>query len=196
MRKRTGSISSQVGPAVTRIVCAGEIVAQTEHVANFLGDGFGGGEASCARHAAGEIAFVGIDDMNAARAQRREIFLRGGVLPHVDVHGGRDDDGSLRGEIERGEKIVGDAVREFPEDVGGGGRDEKKIDALRDGDVFDGAFDVGEARSSAPNISVITFCPVSAAKVRGVMNSCAARVITTCTSSFSCCRRRTSSAAL
>src|SRR5271154_6301105 len=48
----------------------------------------------------------------------------------------------------------------------------------------------------APNISVITFFPVSAAKVSGVMNSCAERVITTCTSSFSCCRRRTSSAAL
>ena len=29
------------------------------------------------------------------------------------------------------------------EDIGGGGRDEQKIDALRDGDVLDGAFDVG-----------------------------------------------------
>src|SRR3984957_16658773 len=52
------------------------------------------------------------------------------------------------------------------------------------------------AASSAANISVMTFLPVSAAKVSGVMNSCAERVITTCTSSFSCCRRRTSSAAL
>src|SRR5690348_2723521 len=50
--------------------------------------------------------------------------------------------------------------------------------------------------SSAPNISVITFFPVSAAKVRGVMNSRAERVITTWMSSFSCWRRRTSSAAL
>ena len=32
---------------------------------------------------------------------------------------------------------------------------------------------------SALKISVMTFLPVSAAKVSGVMNSCAARVITT-----------------
>src|SRR5882762_2080162 len=44
--------------------------------------------------------------------------------------------------------------------------------------------------------SVITFCPVRAAKVSGVMNSRAPRVITTSTVNPSCCRRRTSSAAL
>ena len=59
---------------------------------------------------------------------------------------GSDDDGGLGGEIKRGEKIVGDAVREFSENVGGGGSDEQQIDALRDGDVFDGAFDVGGRR--------------------------------------------------
>src|SRR3989440_6248654 len=46
------------------------------------------------------------------------------------------------------------------------------------------------------NKSVITFCPDNAANVRGVTNSRALRVITTCTLSPSCCRRRTSSAAL
>ena len=49
---------------------SGEIVAQAEDFANFLRDGFGGGEAAGARHAAGEVAFVGIDDVDAARAQR------------------------------------------------------------------------------------------------------------------------------
>src|SRR6201987_900128 len=52
------------------------------------------------------------------------------------------------------------------------------------------------AASAALNMSVMTFWPVSAANVSGVINSCAARVITTCTASFSCCKRRTSSAAL
>ena len=117
-------------------------MAEAEDFANFFDDGFGGGQAAGARHAAGEIAFVGIDDVDAARAQRREIFLRRGMLPHVDVHRGSDDYGSFRGEIERGEKIFGDAVREFSENVGSGGSDEQKINALRDGDVFDGAFDI------------------------------------------------------
>src|SRR5215471_3655799 len=44
--------------------------------------------------------------------------------------------------------------------------------------------------------SVMTFWPLSAAKVSGVMNSRAARVITTCTVCPSSCRRRTSSADL
>src|SRR5713226_1364821 len=52
------------------------------------------------------------------------------------------------------------------------------------------------APASASNISVMTFWPVSAAKVSGVTNSRALRVITTWTSSLSCWRRRTSSAAL
>ena len=46
------------------------------------------------------------------------------------------------------------------------------------------------------NKSVMTFCPLSAANVRGVTNSRAPRVITTCTLNPSCCKRRTSSAAL
>ena len=122
---------------------AREIVAQAEHVANFLRDRFRGSEAARAGHAAGEIAFVGINHMNAASTERREIFLRRGVLPHVHIHRGCNNHGSFRSEIQRGEKILGDAVREFSEDVGSGGRDQQKIDALRDGDMFDGAFDVG-----------------------------------------------------
>ena len=87
-------------------------------------------------------------------------------------------------------------MREFSQDIGSRGSDEQEVDPLRDGDVFDGAFDIRGRGAGAPKRSVMTFFPVSAAKVSGVMNSCAARVITTCTSSFSCCRRRTSSAAL
>src|SRR6266852_209340 len=48
----------------------------------------------------------------------------------------------------------------------------------------------------SPKRSVITFCPLSAANVSGVTNSRAPRVITTCTLNPSCCKRRTSSAAL
>ena len=124
---------------------AGEVAAQAENFKNFLRDGFCGGEASRADHAAGQIAFVGIDYVDAARAQRGQIGLRGGMLPHVHVHGGRNDNGRLRGEIERAEKILGDAVREFTERVRSGGGYQKQVDALRHGNVLDGAFHVGGA---------------------------------------------------
>ena len=135
------------GPGGDQYRLAREIVAQSEHFANFLDDGLRGGQAARAGHAASQVAFIGIDDVHAARAQRREIFLRRGVLPHVDVHGRRHDDGSLGGEIQRGEEIVGDAVREFSENVGGGGRHKQQVDSLRHGDVFDGAFHVRGRRA-------------------------------------------------
>src|SRR5580692_4838212 len=122
---------------------SGEIVAQAEHVANYLDDGFGGGEAAGAGHAAGEVAFIGIDDVNGAGPQSCEILLRRGMLPHVYVHGGGDYDRSFGGEIESGEKIFGDAVCEFSEDVGRGWGYEQQVNALGHGDVLNGAFDVG-----------------------------------------------------
>ena len=96
-------------------------------------------------HSASEIAFVGIDDLHAACAQYLDIFLRRGVVPHVYVHRRRDHNRRRRCEIERGQEIVGDAAREFGEDVGRGGRDQQQIRSLRYGDVFDGAFQIGFA---------------------------------------------------
>ena len=50
--------------------------------------------------------------------------------------------------------------------------------------------------SAAPNMRVMTFCPVRAAKVSGRTNSWACAVMMTCTASPFCCSSRTSSAAL
>ena len=116
-----------------------------KHCRDRLGDGFDAGEPPRAGHAASEIAFVGRDDVHAARAQHLDIFLRGRVLPHVDVHCRSDDHGGGGGEIERGEEIVGDAARQLGQHVRGGRRDHQGIDALGDGDMLDGAFDVGGA---------------------------------------------------
>ena len=115
---------------------------------NFANGGdnlFLAGKAACASHPAGEIAFVGIDDVHAARAQHLDIFLRRRVIPHVHVHRRRDDHRRGGCEIQSGQKIVGNAAREFREDVGGGGSDQQQIGALRDSDVFDGAFEIGFA---------------------------------------------------
>ena len=78
---------------------------------------------------------------------RGEILLRRRVLPHVHIHRRRNDYGSFRGEIKCGEKIFGDSVREFSEDVGSGGSYKQQVDALGDGDVLDRAFHICAARN-------------------------------------------------
>src|SRR5690348_992373 len=55
-----------------------EIVTQSEHGTNFANDGFGGSKTACARHTAGKITLVGVDDVNATRPKRFQIFLCGG----------------------------------------------------------------------------------------------------------------------
>ena len=78
-------------------------------------------------HAAGQITLVGRNDAHAARAQRLDIFLRRGMVPHVDVHRRSDDDGRSRREIQGGQEIVGDASREFGQGVGGGRGDHEHV---------------------------------------------------------------------
>jgi hypothetical protein len=67
------------------------------------------------------------------------------VIPHVYVHGWSYDYGGCACKIQRCEEIVGDAAGEFRKDIGGGGRDEQQIGALRYCNVLDGAFEVGFA---------------------------------------------------
>ena len=80
--------------------------------------------------------------LHVARGEDFEIGLGGRMLPHIHVHGGRDDDGRGGGEIESGQEIVGDAVREFREDIGGGRSDDEQVGGLRGVDVLDGGVEV------------------------------------------------------
>ncbi len=104
-------------------------------------DGFDDGveicEAAGAGHAAGEIAGVGIYEVHTAAAQEGDVGLGGRVIPHVDVHGGGDDDRSFGGEEQGGEEVVGEAVGHLREDVGGGGGDDDDVGELGLGDVLD-----------------------------------------------------------
>src|SRR5580704_11089025 len=118
------------------------------------------------------------------------------MLPHVDVHGWSHDYWGFRREIQGGEKIFGYAVGEFSEDVGGAGATRRGSMRWATAVCSMALSTLAGAEPAVAKMSVITFWPVRAAKVSGVMNSCAARVITTWTSSFSVCSRRTSSAAL
>ena len=117
---------------------AGEIVGVVEDFEGGANDLVVFGEPSAADHAAGEIAAAGRDDPHAALLEGLKIGLGCGMLPHVDVHRRGDDHGRLGGEIEGGQKIVGDAVGEFGEDVGRGGSDDEQVGGLRRVDVLDG----------------------------------------------------------
>ena len=69
-----------------------QVLLDAQHGERGFDDLFGFGETSGADHAAREISAAGFDDVHSALAQRFEILLRRFVLPHVDVHGGSDDD--------------------------------------------------------------------------------------------------------
>ena len=128
-------------------------------------------QAPGTHHSAREISFVRLDDVHAALFQQRNVRARGRMIPHVHVHRGSYDYRRSGGQIQSAQKIVRDAAREFRDDVRGGGNYQQQIGALRHGNVFDRAFEISFVSEELPNKSVITFCPVNAAKVSGVMNS-------------------------
>ena len=120
-----------------------QIVANAERLENSLRDGFDRRQASRARHPARQVAFIGIENPDAAHAQCFQILLRSGIFPHVDVHRRRHHDGRLSGDCERREKVVRDAVRELGDDVRRRGRDDQGINRLRHRDVLDSTLQVG-----------------------------------------------------
>ena len=65
------------------------------------------------------------------------------MVPHVDVHGRCDHHGSGRSQIKCGQKIVGDALRELGENVGGGRHHQQRVNRLRHRDMLDRRIDVG-----------------------------------------------------
>ena len=145
MRNRTGIEFFLRGARGQQYGLPFEVAAYSQHFANRGDDGVLSGEASRAGHAASQIAFIGIDDVNAATAQTLQIFLSGRMIPHVDVHRRRDDHRRGGGQIQRAEKIVADTSAEFREDVRGGWRNQQQIGALRHGDMFDCTFEIGFA---------------------------------------------------
>jgi len=105
--------------------------------------------------------------VHVAGSERVEVGLGSRVLPHVHVHSGRNDDRRCGGEIERGEKVVGDAVREFGKDAGGGRRNNKGVSCLRGFNMFDGGVEVVVGRLRRCPQAGETLCAVIEAKVSG-----------------------------
>ena len=63
------------------------------------------------------------------------------MLPHVHVHRGGEHDRAGEGQVEGGEEVVGQAVGEFRDQVGSGGRDHQDFVLLGHRDVLDGVLD-------------------------------------------------------
>ena len=83
-------MGSCVGPAVMSTVSPAQVLCDTEALQRGSDDLLGLREPARANHAAGEISAARLDDGYTATAQDFQIRLRGRMLPHVDVHGGRD----------------------------------------------------------------------------------------------------------
>jgi hypothetical protein len=92
----------------------------------------------------------------AARAQQREVGLRGRVLVHRRVHRGREDQRPPARERRRGEQVVGVPVGELGERVGARGRDGEDVRALDELQVPDRRVRRGGvAREGAPHRVVL-----------------------------------------
>jgi hypothetical protein len=102
------------------------------------GDGGGVGEATRADVPSGQPAALGLDDVDAARAEDPQVVLDGGVLPHLGVHGRAHQHRRPGGEEHVGEQVVADPRRVDAEEARGGWRHEHQVGGLSEVGVGDG----------------------------------------------------------
>src|SRR4030095_10414316 len=74
------------------------------------------------------------------------------MVPHVDVHRGRDDHRRRTRKVQRREEIVADTAAELRKNIGSCWSDQQQVSALGNSDVFDGAFEVGLAAGFSKKI--------------------------------------------
>ena len=140
--KRTGSMRSRVGPAVTSTLRPASAPVAAADAAR------AGAAASTASTSSAGSSMrpgpvspqawsptPGPEDRDASRANELDVCLRRRIGPHEPVHRRRDAEGGIGGETERREQVVGEAVREATDEVGRRGRDEDSIGPARELDV-------------------------------------------------------------
>ena len=91
--------------------------------------------AALADLAAGLVTFTGSEDRDAARAQRGDVRLGGGVRPHLAVHGWRHGDWRGGCETDGGEQIARLTGGEPCDQIGRGRRNHDEIGPAREFDV-------------------------------------------------------------
>ena len=174
--KRTGSIASRVGPAVTTTRRPASATARLEQPTDMSEDGFWFWHAPrTAALARGQRAVSRARARVAELAEVRDVALRLRVRPHVVVHRRHEQHRATGGEQRGREQVVRLARRGARQKVRRRRRDDDRRRRRARARC-------GRARAPASNRPVCTGRPVSASKVTAPTNSCAARVITTSTS--------------
>ena len=137
--KRTGSIGSRVPPAVTSTRSPSQGRSPAGSAASIRRQQpLGLGQAAAAVLAArGELALLGLDHLDPALAQRRQVRLGRRVGVHAVVHRRGDEPRRRAGEEGGGQHRVGRARRELGERVGRGGRDQIGVAAAGQLEVAD-----------------------------------------------------------
>ena len=64
------------------------------------------------------------------------------MVPHIDIHRRRDNDGCSRREIQGRQEIRRDALREVSQNIGCRGNDDEGIDRLGDCNMLDGGINI------------------------------------------------------
>ncbi len=105
-----------------------------------LDDVVGLGHAAWAEFAARHLALVGSDKDDAVLAQRRNIPPRRRMLPHADIHRGRNEHLLVGREQHGGGEIAGQALRHLGEEVGGRRRHHDQVGLARKTDMPDLGF--------------------------------------------------------
>ena len=184
--KRTGSRSSKVGPAVTS-------TRRPASVGRAEQQALGGRRRSRRARPAGPSPPSRRPD--SPRPDRRTARrarpaspgspARPGARSMLVFIAGASSTGARRGQVERRQEVVGEAVRELADDVGRGRRDEQQVRRRWPARC-------ARCRRSgpAPTGCVMTRSRVIASKVSGPTNRRALRVITAATSWPRFCRPR------
>jgi hypothetical protein len=131
---RTGSIASKVGPAVEQHALACEELRLPGGM-DRREDLVGLEHPTVARLAAGLVAGAGAKNCDAIRDKSRDVALVRRIRPHQAIHCRRDEQGTLAGQRERGQQIVGVAVGSFRQEVRRRRRDDNAFRAARQIDV-------------------------------------------------------------
>ena len=103
-----------------------------------------GGKLALAHIPAGKAAGIRAHHDDATVLEGLDVGLRGGVLPHVHVHGRCHHEGPLAGEQRGGHDVVRDALRHLGDDIGRGRNHEREVCPLGELDVRDGGLGVIE----------------------------------------------------
>jgi hypothetical protein len=153
--------SVQVGPVVVAFKTGKPPVGMYEG-RDCIQDFVGFRHAAGSEFAAGHLAFIRADDMDAVSLEHRDVAPRRGVIPHPDVHRRRDQDRFVGGEKRCRSKVRGKTGGELGDQISRRGCDNHQVGGTRQRDMAHFGFSVEVEQI------LVDFLPVSEETERGV----------------------------